>query len=271
MSRPLTEYIYAQVLEWTGADGLAGREGLPTKRLSHDGALGELTAVVSFPPGWRGSVQSGFQEEVYVLEGELAVDGRALARDGYFRVPASTTHDWSSSQGAVAILFLNAAAPEDARDLVVVDTVAMEWDRSGVPVELQFMGIARKALFADADSGRHRTWLLSVSPQIRPTGRTLRVETHPCAEELFMLAGDITGPQGAMTAGAYFWRPAEVYHGPYGSRSGGLALCRFRHGVQDVVFHDQTLPFAFEAPYRPDLPPERVALANTAPSELARF
>ena len=86
-----------------------------------------------------------------------------------------------------------------------------------------------------------------------------------------MLAGDITGPQGEMTAGAYFWRPAETFHGPYGSRSGGLALSRFRHGMQDVVFHDQTLPFAFEAPYRPDLPPELASSALGPPPLAARY
>lgn len=206
-----------------------------------------------------------------MLDGELEIDGRRLARDGYFRLPAATARDWSSERGAVAVIFLNTATAGDAREPVAVDTVAMPWDISDVPEEFHFMGIARKALFADADSGRHRTWLLSVRPQVRPVGRALRIETHPCAEEVFMLAGDITGPQGAMMAGAYFWRPAETYHGPYGSRGGGLALCRFRHGVQDVVFHDQTHPFAFEASYRPDLPPEHGALTHRTPPEPARF
>ena len=33
-----------------------------------------------------------------------------------------------------------------------------------------------------------------------------------------MLSGAITGPQGRIGQGGYFWRPAEVPHGPFCSR-----------------------------------------------------
>lgn len=269
MTRPHVEFIFSQTLAWVHEGGPPSREGLAHKRLSFDDSLGELTAIIAFPAGWSVTIDSGFQEEVYVLNGQLEIEGRRLERDGYFRVPASS-HRWASAAGGVALVFLNASSADDDADLVAIDTVSVPWDPSGVPPELDFMRIARKALFIDRDTGRHRTWLLSTAPQIAPSGVSLAVETHTCAEEVFMLSGDITGPQGAMTPGAYFWRPRDTFHGPFGSRNGGLALSRFRHGVQDTTFHALSKPFSFDAPYAPDLPAGMAGLA-TAPEQRARY
>lgn len=271
MGRPHIEFIFSQSLEWQAGASLAGREGLDHKLLSHDDALGETSAILKMPAGWSGSVTSAFQEEVYLLDGELGIGDARLSRDGYWRVPAGVEHRWSSDTGAVALIFQNVATPLDEQHLVAIDTPQMLWDRTGVPEPLEFMGIGRKVLFVDADTGLHRTWLVSVAPQIAPSGVLLATETHGCAEEVFMLAGDITGPQGQMTPGAYFWRPEETFHGPFGSRAGGLALTRFRHGQQTTTFHDRTRPFAFEAAYRPDLPAELAHLSAAGPPEVARY
>lgn len=271
MSRPHVEFIFSQALAWQPSRFLAGRETTECKLLSRDAELGEASAIVRFPPSWSASVTGTHQEEVYVLDGELSIAGAALRRDGYFRVPEGVTHRWESGPGATALVFLNAVAPQDSKALVAIDVLRMHWDRGGVPPELSFMGIGRKALHVDEDGGLHRTWLLSVAPQIEPSGAMLAIETHTCAEEMFMLAGDITGPQGEMTPGAYFWRPRDTFHGPFGSRNGGLALARFRHGPQHTVFHDERRPFAFEAPYRPLLPTESMGLAAGRPTPAPRY
>jgi hypothetical protein len=271
MPRPHIEFIFSQALDWARAGGPAGRENLPHKILSRDAELGELTAIVEFPAGWRAEVASDFQEEVYVLNGSLRIGPSSLGRDGYFRVPASLPADWSAPSGAVALFYLNRVEADVEHEIVAIDTVSMPWDRVGIPVELEYMGLARKALYVDPDNGRNRTWLLMSGPQVVPSGAALAVETHTCAEEVFMLSGDITGPQGAMTPGAYFWRPRDTYHGPFGSRNGGLALSRWRHGEQNTTFHALTRPFSFDAPYRPDLPPELAALAQAVPAEPARY
>ena len=271
MSRPWNEFFFSQSLPWTTDERIPERGDIECKMLSHDAELGELTAVIRLPPGWRRRIASAFQEELYVLDGSLTIDAGSLQRDTYARLPSAVAHDWQTTDGAVVLLFLNEAQSEDDTDTVILDTLAMEWDRGGVPVQLSYMGIARKALFADRESGRHRTWLLTTAPQIAPSGPTLAIETHPCAEELFMLAGDIVGPHGAMTPGAYFWRPRDTYHGPFGSRDGSLAILRYRHGVQDVVFHDLTKPFAFDAPYRPELDPQSEHLKDCPVETPARY
>ena len=260
MTRPHVEFMFAQALPWGTTVPLPQRESLECKILSSDLESGEASVVLRLPPGWSQSVTSGFQEELYVIDGVLQLDEMRLARDGYARIEPRRVTRWSAPQGAVVLVFSNADSAvtpaTDPSGLCVLDTVTMPWDRSHVPEELQYMGIARKALFVDADSGRHRTWLLTTAPQSLPKGKQLERETHGCAEELYMLSGEITGPNGVMAEGAYFWRPAQTLHGPFGSRKGNLALCRFRDGEQTVTFHRQTLPFRFEAPYQPQLPAE---------------
>ena len=271
MTRPHIEFIFAQALDWQEQGFLPGREDLMCKLLSEDAMLGEATLLLRFPAGWAGDIEARRQEELYVLEGGLAIRGQSLGRDGYFRVAAGSRLAWRSEQGGVALLFLNAGPPTDAEELVAIDTTSMDWDRGGIPTELDFMGLARKALFQDRDTGLDRTWLLSVSPQIAPRGGSLATETHSCVEEMYMMSGDIIGPHGRMTPGAYFWRPRDILHGPFGSREGGLALFRWRHGDQETRFHAQAIPFRFDAPYRPNLPEDLQHLAGAVPIGADRF
>ena len=49
-----------------------------------------------------------------------------------------------------------------------------------------------------------------------------------------LLAGDVEGRAGKMTAGSYFWRPEYITHGPYWSESGLLTFVR---GHGDIVAH----------------------------------
>jgi hypothetical protein len=257
MTRPHIEFIFAQALPWRAASPLEQRKELQCKVLSEDAQNGEVSLILRVPRGWNKSINSDYQEEMYVLDGAIEFDGQRLCRDGYARIDAGRETRWQAQESAVLLICSNAASwRQETGELAVIDTVVLPWDRDGVPKELQYMGIARKVLFVDQDSGRHRTWLLATSPQSLPKGKQLERETHACAEELFMLSGEITGPHGIMSRGAYFWRPAETLHGPFGSREGNLAFCRFRHGAQITTFHRDTLPFVFDAPYEPAVPSE---------------
>ena len=71
-----------------------------------------------------------------------------------------------------------------------------------------------------------------------------------------MLSGDTIGPHGRMTAGAYFWRPAGIPHGPFGSRDGGCLLIRFREGRHVNDWGADPVPYSFDFPYSPQLPPD---------------
>lgn len=272
MARPHVEFIFSQRLPWGPTGRTAWGGDIEWKLLSEDTGTGEWSAIVKFARAFKGEFAIPMEQELYVLDGALSIQGQRAERDFYARVPAGVSTRWEVDAGTVLIVFTNVPPRgEPVESLVLTDCVATHWDRSGVPAELDYMGIGRKALYVDPSTGFHRTWLLTTAPQIFPSEKQLARETHACAEEVFMLAGDITGPQGAMRPGAYFWRPRDTFHGPFGSRDGGLALCRFRDGVQSTIFHDDTLPFTFDAPYRPDLPPHLAHLAEGAPSNGARY
>jgi len=93
------------------------------------------------------------------------------------------------------------------------------------------------------------------APQTHPISWAGPLESHPTPEEAFLIAGDLTGPCGTMQAGAYFWRPPHIAHGPFGSRAGSLSLIRFIDGVHENIWSEETEPFSYQRPYRPILPP----------------
>jgi len=99
------------------------------------------------------------------------------------------------------------------------------------------------------------TVLVASAPHLHPPRWRAAQEIHPCAEELFLLSGDCLCHTGAMSSGAYCWRPAGVAHGPHGSRGGNLALLR-SHGAPfatELTPHELALQRAPE--YQPILPP----------------
>lgn len=87
-------------------------------------------------------------------------------------------------------------------------------------------------------------------------------EIHPVVEEAFLLGGTLTGPQGTMHPGAYFWRPPGISHGPFGARWGAVSLIRFVGGHHVNVWTDSDAPFDFKVPYQPVLPQELAHLSE---------
>jgi hypothetical protein len=260
MARPWIEFIFAQNLPWEpGVPGASWRD-LASKTLSLDDASGACSLLIRYPAGWRaadGAVAA--EEEIYVLDGTLAVNGAVLRRDSYLTIPtAHARRIEAGPHGAVTLSFFDRApqAAPIAADaaLTPIDTLAMKWDDSGVPADLQYMGIKRKVLRRDATTGQQRSFLLTTAPHNYPKNWACPTLTHPCVEEMFQLAGDMSGPHGRMTAGAYFYRPPDVAHGPFGSRDGSLALIRFIDGKHVNIWGDHDVAFDYDLPYAPAVP-----------------
>jgi hypothetical protein len=110
-------------------------------------------------------------------------------------------------------------------------------------------GTVHKLLFDDPLT-RDKTWIAGLMPY----WSCATVERHPVCEEEFALAGDIHMPNGVMREGGYFWRPADVPHGPFGTLGGTLHLCRGKGGPYSTRFEPASRPFAWDPPYRPILP-----------------
>jgi hypothetical protein len=133
-----------------------------------------------------------------------------------------------------------------------LDAYDMPWQTKLGFAEMR-PGCGRKTLRRDPRTGDD-TWLLTSPPHGTPPGGAGAQETHPTVEEVFVLVGDLHGNCGVMRTGAYFWRPAGVLHGPYGSRLGATSLYRTKGGPLQAEWTQERVPFRFDLPYRPYLP-----------------
>ncbi|MDX2143673.1 MAG: DUF4437 domain-containing protein [Rhodospirillaceae bacterium] len=283
MARPLIEFVFAQHLPWgLGLPGGA-RDDVDAKILSRDTGSGELTAIVRYPAGWSRPEPEALaaEEEFYVLDGEITVNGHSYGRDGYACLPRHYPRSAAKSDtGCVALTFFDAAPsesppgakPDPAMPLIEgLDVYAMRWDAKPADPSLEWMGNRRKVLRMDPVHKQKATFIISTPPHIYPENWACPTLTHPCVEESFMLAGDMTGPHGRMTPGAYFWRPAEIAHGPFGTRDGGMSLIRFRHGPHVNVWGDKQIPYSFDVPYRPVVPKDMAVFAAKPYEGAARY
>lgn len=267
--RPHIEFIQAQLLPWqhVGPDG--ARPGVEYKFLSRDPVSGACSVLLRYPAGWRreGEEHLLAAEEFYVLDGSLLIDDRiACTADCYAHWPRGWVHrSVAAPRGAVVLAFYD-ARPEvrpgrpdtPAReDLLVrrLDVARMPWDTTLNDPNLRHLGIARKNLRQDPDTGE-RSFLSLIMPHSAPDGNIGPKEVHPCVEEAYVLSGALSGPHGVMHPGAYFWRPPGIPHGPFGSRWGAVSLMRFVGGRHVNVWTDEQAPFLLDAPYQPVLPPD---------------
>jgi hypothetical protein len=269
LTRPHIEFIQAQMLPWRRIAEGAARPGAEYKFLSRDGGAGACSALIRYPPGWRreGGQTIAACEEFYVLDGEIAIDSDAFGPDFFGYYPARFPRDRISTRGGAVVLTffdrepkLSAAAGARGAGRIVIDALHARWDMTLNDPNLAHLGISRKNLRCDAQTGE-RTFLSMILPHSEPPGRAGPQETHPVVEEAYVLSGSLTGPYGTMEPGAYFWRPAGVAHGPFGARWGAVSLIRFLGGRHENVWSKTEAPFSFAAPYRPVLPPDLAPFA----------
>ncbi|MCS6948367.1 MAG: hypothetical protein NZM12_12210, partial [Steroidobacteraceae bacterium] len=217
--------------------------------------------------------------ELYVLDGALSIAGERFAVDCYAVFPAGMAWcDVASANGAVLLIFFDrepqaepARYGEFDRSLAIarVDTHELPWTAHDIDPSVQFLRLSHKVLRHCARSGE-RTILLASGAQTHPQGWRAAQLRHDCVEEMYLLGGDIIGERGIMYEGAYFWRPPRIWHGPFGSRRGSLALIRFSGGRHANEWGPVQLPFTLEPAYAPELPPE-LASAASQPWSPPRF
>lgn len=235
--RQHVEFVQQERLEWQAGFLPETRE----RTLSRDPETGADSVVVSFPAKWEqdGSRVLGAAEEYFVLAGELTINGEAYGPLSYTRRPEGSIFlSSSSSPGAVAVLFRNRApqapAPSTADSRKLVERVEL-LDVAPSPMRTPDFpnpsGVARVDLFDDPDTGES-TWVLS-GPALHAGAKP---EVHPVVEEMFLVAGEMHSPLGVMLPGAYFWRPEDVWHGPFSTVSGCVSLFRTQGGPLTTVY-----------------------------------
>ena len=271
MARPHTEFIHAQDLEWeTGVlpDHLGSLE---CKVLSMDNVTGACSLIVRYPAGWSLSkaVHLEGSHEFLVLDGTLEISSQRYSFDSYAYLPSGALHEnWFTRDGAVALTFFSSlpaihdgpgSSIEEAIPYVYLHDV--DWSTEGIDPDLAFLRIAHKILRRDEDKGE-TTMILNSGAQTHPKDWKEGALAHPCVEEMFLLSGDIIADRGVMHAGAYFWRPPEIWHGPFGSRNGHLCVIRFLDGHHVNKWSAEKYSFSLTPDYKPDLPDNLQTLAN---------
>jgi hypothetical protein len=238
MPRPHVEFVQSQTLPWQSSPW-PHLPGCQVKLLSLDPDTGAASALLRVPAGWSEAREGwlGAGVEHYVVDGEIDLNGRRYLADTYAWLPAGYPfRSMKTTTGAVVLVFFDAepawhegvhpAAGPDASDAVeMLDAYRMAWATGTMDPAYADVGLRWKILRGSPD-GPQATMLVYCPPHVHPPGWTGPQEIHDCVEEMFLLSGDYLGDRGAMHAGAYFWRPPGVAHGPYGTRGGSLALIR---------------------------------------------
>ena len=273
MARPHTEFIHAQSLDWQTGVLPGPLETVDCKVLSMDGETGACSLIVRYPKGWAQdqAVHLEGAHEFLVLDGALDIAGQHYPFDSYAYLPSGYTHEhWSAPDGAVALTFFSHRPNViDGTGNMTDEAVPylylhdMEWSTEGIDPDLDFLRIAHKMLRHDEEKG-DTTMILNSGAQTHPRNWEEGALAHPCVEEMFLLSGDIIAERGIMHAGAYFWRPPNIWHGPFGSRNGHLCVIRFLDGHHVNNWSKEKYPFSLTPEYRPDLPDSLKHLENRA-------
>lgn len=265
MPRSHTEFLRSDSVPWELIPSDAPRAGCERRLLSEDPDTGACSLLMRYPPGW--SVTSPLclssDEEVFVLDGDLATGAASLTAGDYAYWPAGYPRGPTSSVRGCTMLTFFESAPRvgegmdyDRGELVErLPTADIAWS---APSEQSFdvKRVGRKVLKPAARDGG-RTWLLRIDADEASPFEINGVERHPCVEEMFLLSGDIAMTCGTMQRGDYFWRPPNVPHGPMGTRSGFLGFFRAKEGRFATTWSEPAVPIPWDAPYRPILPESR--------------
>lgn len=262
MTRPFIEFLQSQSLPWS--EGLyGGRSGVTSKIMSIDLETGASSTLVTYPAGWQQPNEHHLRvdEELFVLGGDLRIGDVTYTEKSFANLPAHYTRSSAASTNGATVLTFFSGEPvthdgpgrpaelDPARLVEHVNAFDGEWTGNFHP---KFPpGAGRKFLRQDPHDGEE-TWVLGTMP-LR-SGR--RPEKHPVVEEMYLLSGELVGPLGVMQPGAYFWRPPEEWHGPFGSKTGNLFLFRTKGGPLSTEYTEHEVDFTWSPDHQPILPPE---------------
>ena len=263
--RPHSEFLQSQWLPWTS--GLPGgeRPEVAVRTLSTDPDDGACSLIVRYPVGFRCAGHAlDVDEEFFVLSGSLQIGDTEYGPHNYAHLPRQYSRGaMQSVTGADVLTFFSSEphqvdskmACQSERLVQRLDTrqlTAHTGPRKHMASEgFNHGGTVHKLLFDDPLT-LDKTWIAGLPPY----WRCETVERHPVCEEEFAIAGDIHMPNGVMHTGAYFWRPENVPHGPFGTIGGTIHLCRGKGGLYATQFSPSERPFRWDPPYDPILPPE---------------
>ncbi len=278
MSRPYIEFIHSQFLPWRVGVLPAPRAALRVKVLSEDDVTGAASLIVEYPSDFA-SAEAGAMaadEEIFILGGKLEAGDIELGPHDYaFWSAGRPLPELKSVGPTVALVFLSSAptlidaAEAEAlyradRTIERVATIDLPWDQSNMDPNIGHLQAWRKNLRLDPDGGA-RTYLLTGLPHGFPADGRQPLERHPHIEEMFMVSGDMPCSKGVMRAGAYFWRPENIWHGADCTLNGFMFLGRTPGSNKTISEWSETShPVTYSPAHRPEVPADLTAYGQPA-------
>lgn len=271
MARPHTCFVQAQDMPWSkGAPG-SPEIAVESKVLSQDDETGAFTAIHKIEPGFSrpGPVHFRCDVEIFVLDGELEVNGIQYGKDTYAYWPSGHVRETTTSENGCVLLALFdgfhqpiLGAPSDGHfrsDKLIekLNVYEMEWltgEAGSVTSKPLSPTIFTKKLRVDPDT-KEQTFLYAALPHHAPPPIMKGKFGHPMIEEVFVLSGEyIFGDTGRMGPGGYCWWRENEMHGPAGSEIGYNLFIRIYGGPLVNKFSEELSPFSFRPDHNPVLP-----------------
>lgn len=265
VSREHIEFIQSQVLPWQSCPF---QYDVQYKELSVDEETQATSGVFKYKKNWieEEAYWLASEEEFFVLKGEIEINKIRYTEGYYGYLPANYLRKTvKANKYTVLLRFIDQSPtpiyyqygdpiPVMSKAAIEgINTFDMHWDKGIQDEKLSHLDFGRKTLRIDPTT-KAKTFLYMVSPQTYPPQWKGPREHHPTVEESFCVTGSLAGEHGVMRTGAYFWRPPEIPHGPYGSRTGAVLLIRFVDGEHINHWSKELYPFSFDPDYAPILP-----------------
>jgi quercetin dioxygenase-like cupin family protein len=210
LSRLQAEADWTIVHSGEGVWEAAGVDGMLLRPLFRDQATGRLTALVRMGGGVHYPPHRHLDtEELYLLEGDLTVEGQVLRAGDYCAATAGTIHGGAYSQDGCAFILVaseperlpeGSKAPGSQAGLVFVRASEGTW-RDG-PTD----GVAIKPIFSDP---ARETYTSLVRMR---AGARLPRHRHLTTEQLYMLEGDGHVAGHVLGPGDYYQIAAGSVH-----------------------------------------------------------
>lgn len=240
MNRALVELAHAPEIKPEPLDIAGWPADAMLRPLSRDESSGALTGVVHLPSGWRRLAGAAKGDtELFLLSGGLRV-GNTLRSSGYYEFAPARSHQelWVVEEPCSLLLmardspeFIVGQAPASSKR-IELDTEQLPWTETLIGSHPP--GVVMKVLRTVEETGE--TVLLE---SIIPRWDYPVIEYHSCAEELFLVDGDMwLGNSGTMRPGSYLWRPAYYTHGPFYTRSGAVIIAWLESAVDSQYVDD---------------------------------
>jgi len=287
LGRPHIDFIQSQLAPSRVLGPTNSQPGVSGTPLSYDAkGTRAVTVIFRFPQNWSMTrphyVNS--DQEFFVLDGELEINGTLYRRGDYAYLPAGLAHtSRSSGPGATLLNFYEGEhlafyeptpagmyLPEKLIRKLVADE--QPWQTSREPAFATLgPGVREKRLRHDPASGES-TWLVEVAADPAADAAPLRpTVSHAVVEESYVLQGEIATPRGTMRSGAYSWRAPGTPRGPWGSRTGYQLLVRSRRGALATTVSAEPVRVTWDAPYDPAIPESMRAFAFGARSAATAY